>query len=99
MSGRDTSLSLYTLVDRQTGTEIDLGDVAVANDLTNFVDSTAPVVTAPIGLKDYTVATVPDATLFLNHVIVVTNDVAGYTLAVSNGTNWINVKTGAAVSV
>lgn len=47
---------------------------------------------------EYTVATVPDATVNDNGVIIVSNEAGGRTLATSDGTNWRRVSDGAVVS-
>lgn len=52
----------------------------------------------PQPLTSYTVAGLPDATKFLNHAIIVSNESGGRTIATSDGTNWKRVKDGATVS-
>jgi hypothetical protein len=47
--------------------------------------------------RAYTVATVPPP-IEASMIIVVTNEVGGQTLAVSDGTNWRRVKDGAIIS-
>lgn len=49
-------------------------------------------------MSSYTVAGLPDATKFLNHAIIVSNETGGRTMATSDGTNWKRVRDGATVS-
>lgn len=44
--------------------------------------------TAPVILKSYTVATLPDAAKYVQGIIFVSNGTANKRLAVSDGTNW-----------
>lgn len=58
----------------------------------------SPVFTGTIGVPVYTLTTLPSATT-ANKVIVVSNANTGAgTVAFSNGTNWIDVRTGVAVA-
>ncbi len=43
-------------------------------------------------LNEYTVATVPDATKCVGCLIAVTDEIGGYTVAFSDGTNWRRVQ-------
>lgn len=52
----------------------------------------------PQAMSSYTVAGLPDATKFLNHAIIVSNETGGRTMATSDGTNWKRVRDGATVS-
>lgn len=49
-------------------------------------------------LRNYTVATVPDATNYTSGAIIVTDEVGGVTIAISDGTNWRRVADGAVIS-
>ncbi len=49
-------------------------------------------------LPEYTVATVPDATLWDNGAIIVSDETGGRTIATSDGTDWRRVSDGAVVS-
>ena len=60
-------------------------------------DGTEPMA-APLVLATYTVATLPDATLWLRGLIYVSNETGGATLAFSDGTNWRRVQDRAIVS-
>lgn len=42
----------------------------------------------PVVLKSYTVATLPDASLWTDGLITVSNEAGGYVTAFSDGTNW-----------
>ena len=54
---------------------------------------------APFELPSYTVAGAPTASSYTNHIIYVSNGDAGSPcLAVSNGTNWLVVSLGSAIS-
>lgn len=46
------------------------------------------VPTAPVMLKSYPKAGLPDALKFMDGLIIVTDDVGGLTTAFSDGTNW-----------
>lgn len=52
----------------------------------------------PMPLPAYTVATLPDASKWPRCVVIVTDEVGGHTLAVSDGTNWLRVSDGTGVS-
>lgn len=52
----------------------------------------------PLPLKSYTVATVPAAASYTNHVIYVSDETGGATLAFSDGTNWRRVQDRAVIS-
>ena len=49
-------------------------------------DGTAPM-TAPLSLKSYTVAGLPDATLWTGAVVFVSDETGGAVVAFSDGTN------------
>jgi len=46
------------------------------------------VLGAPITLASYTVASLPDASLYTGALIYVSNETGGATIAFSDGTNW-----------
>ena len=52
----------------------------------------------PLPLVAFTVATLPDASKWPRCVVIVTDEVGGHTLAVSDGTNWLRVSDGTGVS-
>ena len=54
--------------------------------------------TGPVVLDTYTVATVPDATLYTQGLIYVSDEVGGATPAFSDGTNWRRTSDRATVS-
>lgn len=56
------------------------------------------VFTAPARLVEFTVATLPSASLWTSGLIAVTNETGGYTVAFSDGTNWRRVQDRAVVS-
>lgn len=56
------------------------------------------VPTAPVMIKAYSKAALPNALSFLQGVIVVSDDVGGLTLAFSDGTNWRRVQDRAVIS-
>lgn len=60
-------------------------------------DGTEPM-EAPLVTVSYTVATLPDATLYEAGVIYVSDETGGATLAFSDGTNWRRVQDRAIVS-
>lgn len=65
-----------------------------------FIDSAAPMTPSGIlNARSYTVGTVPSAAAYANSIIWVSNGNSGAPcLAVSNGTNWLRIVPGAAVS-
>jgi hypothetical protein len=48
--------------------------------------------------NEYTVATVPDATKCRGCSIMITDETGGYTMAFSDGTNWLRVQDRAIIS-
>lgn len=60
--------------------------------------NTAVMSDEPIPHVSYTVATVPDATLWEGATIYVSNETGGKTIAFSDGTNWRRVQDRAVVS-
>lgn len=53
---------------------------------------------APAKLKSYTVATVPDATIYTGAIIYVSDETGGAVTAFSDGTNWRRTSDRAVVS-
>ena len=56
------------------------------------------VMKAPLLLAQYTVATVPVATLWTGGLIYVSDELGGATIAFSNGTNWLRAQDRAIIS-
>lgn len=54
--------------------------------------------TGPVRLATFTVATVPDATVFTQGLIYVSDEAGGATVAFSDGTNWRRVQDRAVIS-
>lgn len=54
--------------------------------------------THPVILKSYTVAGLPDASLWTDGVVIVSDEAGGPTLAISDGTNWLRASDGATVT-
>jgi len=54
--------------------------------------------TGPLKLMNYTLSTLPDVTTYNRYLIVVTDATAGPALCISNGTNWIDIRTNATVA-
>lgn len=54
--------------------------------------------TAPIMLKTYVKSALPDPLIFLDGIIIVSNDIGGLTLAFSDGINWRRVQDRAVIS-
>lgn len=52
----------------------------------------------PFPVPEYTVATLPSASDYDNHIIIVSDETGGRTIATSDGTNWCRVSDGATVS-
>ena len=61
-----------------------------------WLDKIGQKLTGPTQVKSYTVATVPDATIYTNTeyvgLIYVSDEAGGGTLAFSDGTNWRRVQ-------
>lgn len=65
-------------------------------------DATSPM-KAPLPLKEYTVATLPTASIYRQSgqfagLVAVSDETGGYTLAFTDGTNWRRVQDRAIVS-
>lgn len=60
-------------------------------------DGSVPM-TGPLKLAVYTLSTLPSAATFIQCFILVSNATAGPALCVSNGTNWIDIRTNATVA-
>jgi hypothetical protein len=58
---------------------------------TGRVGPSASSFEAPLNLGEFTLATLPDAASFPNHIITVTDAPHGATIAKSNGTDWLNL--------
>ena len=56
------------------------------------------IVTAALGLPQYTVASLPDAASNTGHLIYVSDETGGATAAISDGTNWRRMQDRAVVS-
>ena len=54
--------------------------------------------TEPVSFPVYTVATLPAASGYAGHAVMVSDETGGYTMAFSNGTNWKRVQDLATVS-
>ena len=54
--------------------------------------------TEPAEVVSYTVATLPTASSYTNHIVYVSDETGGATLAFSDGTNWRRVQDRAVVS-
>ena len=52
----------------------------------------------PIQTGQYTLSTLPSVSTYQNYLITVTNATGGPALCISNGTNWINIRTNTTVS-
>lgn len=52
----------------------------------------------PRALPSYTVAAAPSAAAFRDHAIIITDETGGRTIATSDGTDWLRVSDGAAIS-
>jgi hypothetical protein len=55
------------------------------------------VMTGPVQVSLFTLATLPDVTTYNRYLIVVSDATSGPALCISNGTNWIDIRTNAAV--
>lgn len=56
-----------------------------------MVSDGTEVPTAPVMLKPYVKASLPDAATYDNGIIIVRDDVGGLVLAFSDGANWLRV--------
>lgn len=73
-------------------------NVTVANAMTAYAKLASPVFTGTVKLPTYTLTTLPSASANANCYITVTNATGGPAMCISNGTNWINVRTNATVA-
>jgi hypothetical protein len=63
-----------------------------------LIDRTGGVTGSALPLRAYTVATLPSATVYAYHMVFVTNETGGATVAFSDSTNWRRVQDRAIVS-
>jgi hypothetical protein len=66
--------------------------------LNGILDRLGGITAQALPLRNYTVATLPDATVHDYGLIFVTNETGGATVAFSDGTNWRRVQDRAIVS-
>lgn len=52
----------------------------------------------PLKLRAYTVASLPAAADWLNSAVIVSDEVGGATIAISDGTSWLRVSDGTKVA-
>ena len=89
-------------VNAETNPDLALFIEALAGDVPETINATyapkaSPVLTGTVGIPAYTLTTLP--TVVVNAVIVVTNANSGAgTVCFGKGTNWIDIRTGAAVA-
>ncbi len=79
------------------------GDLIEGPQIADITDTALPVdgsaeMQAPLPLRSYLVAEVPDATDGAGTLIFVSNEAGGAVLAYSNGTNWLRVQDLAIIS-
>lgn len=93
-SNQDTTSFLTSLILSLT---TEMGAHAQRLNTAMMADGTeAP--TAPVVVKEYLKAALPSAVKFKGGQIAVSNDVGGYTIAFSDGTNWLRVQDRAVIS-
>lgn len=73
-------------------------NVSVATAMAAFAPKASPVFTGTVKLPVYTLTTLPSASANSQCSIVVSNATGGPAMCISNGTNWINVRTNATVA-
>lgn len=71
---------------------------AVATVMSAYAPKASPVFTGTVKLPVYTLTTLPSASANTQCSIVVSNATGGPAMCISNGTNWINVRTNATVA-
>lgn len=70
----------------------------VATAMAAYAPLASPVFTGVVKLPIYTLSTLPSASANTNTYITVSNATGGAALCISNGTNWINIRTNATVA-
>ncbi len=70
----------------------------VATIMTAYAPKASPVFTGTVKMPVYTLTTLPSASANTQCSIVVSNATGGPAMCISNGTNWINVRTNATVA-
>lgn len=73
-------------------------NVAIATAMTAYAPKASPVFTGTVKMPVYTLTTLPSASANPQCSIVVSNATGGPAMCISNGTNWINVRTNATVA-
>lgn len=73
-------------------------NAAVATVMNTYAPKASPVFTGTVKLPVYTLTTLPSASANNQCSIVVSNATGGPAMCISNGTNWINVRTNATVA-
>lgn len=73
-------------------------NVAVATAMSLYAPKASPVFTGTVKMPVYTLTTLPSASANNQCSIVVSNATGGPAMCISNGTNWINVRTNATVA-
>ena len=87
-----------TLLENEFGFETDTGRFKRGDGSTAWTSLAYYLVTGPMFLKSYTVATLPSASSYETAIIYVSDETGGATLAFSDGTNWRRVQDRAIVS-
>lgn len=85
------------LIDLKTG-RLTAEGVSLLRTLNGHTERLGGMTGQALPLRDYTVATLPDATVHDYGLIFVTNETGGATVAFSDGTNWRRVQDRAIVS-
>lgn len=73
-------------------------NTAIATAMVAYAPLASPIFTGAVKMPTYTLTTLPSASANANCTITVSNATGGPAMCISNGTNWINVRTNATVA-
>lgn len=76
----------------------DFATAAQGVEADNALPKAGGVMTGPVQISLFTLATLPSVTTYNRYLIVVSDATSGPALCISNGTNWIDIRTNAAVA-
>lgn len=76
----------------------DFATAAQGTKADNAIPASGGIMSGPLQLSLYTLTTLPNVVTYNRYLIVVTNATAGPALCISNGTNWIDIRTNATVA-
>lgn len=87
-----------TLGTASSSSTTDFATAAQGTKADNALSLAGGEMTGPLKLMTYTLASLPSVTTYNRYLIIVTDASAGPALCISNGTNWIDIRTNATVA-